>query len=349
MRKLNLLVLLLATSMIAGCANSDSRQTIRLQNSANQEVTNSDVNINETSLGEGETLFSQDIPALTENSTSDKVSEKATEAPTEPVKVIDTSKYAGISHPKPMLDNKIYSLDALDRTFYGTGNGPAADEYGRPYSALDCMKRFAKYQAYYVRDDVTDKVIYLTFDEGYEYGCTESILNTLKEKGVKAVFFVTLPYVKGDPQLVQRMIDEGHIVGNHSVSHQSFPSLSVETQISEITGVHEYMLENFDYDMWMFRYPKGEYDERSLAVLNNLGYASIFWSFAYKDYDVNNQPDINESYERLMSKLHSGAIYLLHAESTTNTSILGHFIDSAREQGYRFELLDVVQENSDRE
>jgi delta-lactam-biosynthetic de-N-acetylase len=291
----------------------------------------------------------------TEQIQEEQTQEKQTQAdtqtvlPQQPVKLIDTGKYVGISHPSPVLDNIIYDVDELDSTFFSTGNGPAADEYSRPYSALDKMKEFAKYQAYFVRDDVTEKVVYLTFDEGYEYGCTESILDTLKEKDVKAVFFVTLPYVKSEPQLVERMIAEGHIVGNHSVSHLSFPSLDTDTQIAEITELHEYMLDNFDYDMWLFRYPKGEYNEKSLAIVNNLGYASVFWSFAYLDYDVNNQPDINEAYEKLVNKLHSGAIYLLHAESCTNASILGDFIDTARRQGYTFERFDIVQENSYRE
>lgn len=271
--------------------------------------------------------------------------EITTEAPTEPP--IDTSKYIGINHPKPVLDNIIYDdLSILDRTKFGTGNGPAADEYGRPYSALNNMTNFAKYQAYYVRDDITEKKIFLTMDEGYEYGCTERILDVLKEKDVKVTFFVTLPYAQSRPDLVQRMIDEGHVLGNHSVSHQSFPSLGVETQKQEIIGVHEYILENFGYDMYLFRYPMGEYNEQSLAIVNNLGYASIFWSFAYKDYDVKNQPDENEAFEKVMSKLHSGAIYLLHAESTTNTNILGRFIDAARAEGYTFELFEPVQENS---
>ncbi|MGN0161650.1 MAG: polysaccharide deacetylase family protein [Lachnospiraceae bacterium] len=268
---------------------------------------------------------------------------------TETAPAIDASKYVGIHHPNPWMDNRIIdNVEELETARLANGNGPAADEYGRPYSALENMEQFAGYQAYFVRDDVTDKILYLTFDAGYEYGCTEQILDTLQEKNVKAVFFVTLPYVESEPLLVQRMIDEGHIVGNHSVSHSSFPSLSVHTQREEVVGLHEYVLENFRYDMWLFRYPKGEYNEQSLAVLNNLGYATVFWSFAYKDYDVNHQPDEEEALEKLLGKMHSGGIYLLHVQSVTNAHILGDFIDEARKQGYEFEQFDVLQENSNR-
>ena len=180
--------------------------------------------------------------------------------------------------------------------------------------------------------------IYLTFDEGYEYGQTESILNTLKEKGVSATFFVTEPYAKENPDLVRRMIDEGHVLGNHSVTHPSagMPSLSLDKQENEVTENHAYIKENFGYDMYLFRYPTGRFSEQSLALLNNCNYKSIFWSFAYLDYDVNNQPDRVSSLQKMKDKLHPGAIYLLHAESETNAAVLGDFIDAVRAAGYGF-------------
>ena len=104
--------------------------------------------------------------------------------------------------------------------------------------------------------------------------------------------------------------------------------------------MHNYIKDNFDgYEMHLFRYPAGIFTEQSLAIVNNCGYRSVFWSFAYMDYDVNNQPDPTEALNKVVSKLHPGAIYLLHAESETNTQILGQFIDEARAQGYRFEML----------
>ena len=158
---------------------------------------------------------------------------------------------------------------------------------------------------------------------------------------MQAVFFVTEPYAKSEPELVQRMIDEGHVVGNHSVTHPSagIPSLSMEEQQEEIMGNHQYIKDNFGYEMDVFRYPAGKFSEQSLAIVNNCGYKSIFWSFAYMDYDVENQPDEAESLEKMTERLHPGAVYLLHAESKTNAAVLGDFIDAAREQGYTFKVI----------
>ena len=145
-------------------------------------------------------------------------------------------------------------------------------------------------------------------------------------------------YLSMDPDLVRRMIDEGHVLGNHSVTHPSagMPSLSLDKQENEVTENHAYIKENFGYDMYLFRYPTGRFSEQSLALLNNCNYKSIFWSFAYLDYDVNNQPDHASSLQKMKDKLHPGAIYLLHAESETNAAVLGDFIDAVRAAGYGF-------------
>ena len=114
------------------------------------------------------------------------------------------------------------------------------------------------------------------------------------------------------------------------------PSLSLDKQENEVTENHAYIKENFGYDMYLFRYPTGRFSEQSLALLNNCNYKSIFWSFAYLDYDVNNQPDHASSLQKMKDKLHPGAIYLLHAESETNAAELGDFIDAVRAAGYGF-------------
>lgn len=241
----------------------------------------------------------------------------------------------GIRLSYPAIDNvSTLSSETLD-----WGQGGDADEYNRPTGCLSYQEKFKDYTADFIIP-TTEKKIYLTLDEGYEYGCTPSILDTLKEKGVKAVFFVTKPYAEQDPELVQRIIDDGHILGNHSVTHPAagLSSQSVEEQQQEIMGLHDYIKEKYDYDMFLFRYPSGKFSEQSLAIMNNCGYRAVFWSFAYLDYDVNNQPDEQESLQKLMDKLHPGAIYLLHAESWTNTNILGDFIDQARAAGYEFAL-----------
>lgn len=237
------------------------------------------------------------------------------------------------------------SLDGLSTETKGWGPGGNVDENNVPVGCTMYQKKYGDLSADFVRTD--SESVFLTFDEGYEYpeansptGNTSKILDTLKEKNVKAVFFVTLPYLKSNPDLVKRMIDEGHVVGNHSVTHPSngLPSLAtVEDQQNEVLGVHDYMLENYNYTMNLFRYPTGAFSEQSLAILHNLGYRSVFWSFAYKDWITDAQPDETEALNHMVEKLHPGAIYLLHAVSTTNVDVLGDFIDSIKAAGYEIE------------
>ncbi|EOT21680.1 delta-lactam-biosynthetic de-N-acetylase [Eubacterium sp. 14-2] len=239
-----------------------------------------------------------------------------------------------------VLQNTQLDLNGLDTACLDWGQGGDKDQWNRPAGCMQYQEKYGKCNAHFIVDEPEKKVIYLTIDEGYEYGCSPRILDTLKEKNVHAVFFVTKSFASQNPDLVQRMIDEGHEVGNHSVTHPAagLPSQTIEQQTEEVTGNHSYIKEQFDYDMHLFRYPAGKFSEQSAALLNNLNYKSIFWSFAYLDYDVNNQPDPGESLQKLMDCLHPGAIYLLHAESETNTQILGDFIDQTRAQGYEFKL-----------
>lgn len=264
--------------------------------------------------------------------------EKGAEPGTE---TIDSTESDSVSPTSHTLNNTpIENVASLDNTIQNWGQGSNVDEENRPVGSVSYQEKYGKYNAFFIGEG--DHTIYLTFDEGYECGYTPSILDTLKEKGVKAVFFITEPYAKDEPELVQRMIDEGHMVGNHSVTHPAngLPSQTIEQQQFEIMDNHNYVKEHFNYEMHLFRYPAGKFSEQSLAVMNNCNYKSVFWSFAYLDYDVNNQPDQAESLTKLLDKMHSGAIYLLHAESATNTAILGSFIDQARAQGYEFGLFD---------
>ncbi len=250
---------------------------------------------------------------------------------------ISSSNTGRVENFTPIENVASLSSNAMD-----WGQGSNMDEKNRPQGAVSAQAQYGSYEAYFIDDKMEDKIIYLTFDEGYEYGCSPSILNTLKEKDVKAVFFVTEPYAKDQPDLVRRMIDEGHALGNHSVTHPSkgLPSLSLEKQENEVMENHRYIKDNFGYDMHLFRYPAGKFSEQSLAIVHNCGYKSLFWSFAYLDYDVNNQPEKAASLQKMLDKLHPGAIYLLHAESETNTAVLGEFIDKARAAGYEFAVFD---------
>ncbi len=199
-----------------------------------------------------------------------------------------------------------------------------------------------KYDAYYV-GDTSEKVVYLTFDEGYENGYTGEILDILKEKNVQAAFFLTESYIERNIPLVTRMIEEGHTPGNHSVTHPSLPTLSDDEVRSEILDNERYFKETTGYDIApFFRPPNGEYSERTLAITQSLGYKTIFWSFAHRDWLVDDQPPVDETYQMVMDGLHNGEIILLHAVSESNTKALPDIIDSIRAQGYRFATLDEL-------
>ena len=190
----------------------------------------------------------------------------------------------------------------------------------------------------------TDKYIYLTFDEGYEAGYTSQILNTLKENDVKATFFITAHYLNTQPELVKQMIDEEHIVGNHTVNHPNLHKLTEPQKMAdELGGLNTEFFRKYGKNMEYMRPPEGEYSERLLAVANELGYKTVLWSFAYKDWDVNSQKGAEYAFEQVTPYLHDGAILLLHAVSKDNAESLGNIIDYAKEQGYQFESLDELE------
>jgi len=197
-----------------------------------------------------------------------------------------------------------------------------------------------QFNGYYL-GDLSERAVYLTFDNGYENGFTPIILDILKEKGVHAAFFVTKPYIQQAPELCIRMIEEGHIVGNHTVRHRNSSSLTDEEFIFELEETARFFKEVTGYDMHpYFRPPGGEYSARILSLANELGYKTIFWSLAYLDYDVNNQPGRQAAFDRVTSTIHNGCIILLHAISQSNTEALGDIIDYIREQGFEFKPLD---------
>ncbi len=185
-----------------------------------------------------------------------------------------------------------------------------------------------------------DKYIYLTFDEGYEAGYTSKILETLKQNEVKATFFITAHYLNTQPELVKQMIDEGHIVGNHTVNHKSMPTLTEEQINTEVMDMHKAIYQKFQYEMKYIRPPMGEYSEKTLAVTNSLGYKTVMWSFAYEDWNENKQPDETKAKQKILDNVHNGEIMLLHGNSKTNTNILGDIIKEIKNMGYEFKSLD---------
>lgn len=225
-------------------------------------------------------------------------------------------------------------ISSLDSSAVGYGQGRSCNENNCPYGALDFNSAYGEYNALAVTDN--DKQICLSFDQGYENGYTDDILDTLKEKNVKAVFFLTGDYAMREQELVRRMISEGHTIGNHGMKHASLPSLSYDDAVEEISSLHDYVKETYGYEMTLFRPPCGEYSEQALAIADHLGYKTMLWSFAYCDWDVNAQPDRTEALNRTTEAAHSGAIYLLHSVSETNCMILPELIDNLKAEGYEF-------------
>ena len=185
--------------------------------------------------------------------------------------------------------------------------------------------------------------IYLTFDLGYEAGYTQKILEVLKQNDVKAAFFITAHYLNTQPDLVKSMINEGHIVGNHTVNHKSMPSCNLETIKNEVMNLHTAVYEKFGYEMKYIRPPKGEYSERSLAYCNSLNYQTVMWSFAYDDWDETKQGREEYGKKKILDNLHNGESMLLHATSKDNSNILDEIIKDIKRQGYEFKKLDEFE------
>lgn len=214
----------------------------------------------------------------------------------------------------------------------GYGQGKARDAENRPTGALEFEAQFGQYDAYALTPDASR--IILTFDQGYENGFTPKILDTLRDKQVTAMFFVTGDYAKREPELMRRMIAEGHIIGNHGMTHAKLPSLNSAARREEISALHDYVLSQYGYEMQYLRPPCGEYDAASLKDVQEMGYRTVFWSFAYVDWNPEDQPDPNAALAAMTDAAHGGAIYLLHAVSATNAQVLGDLIDALRQKGY---------------
>lgn len=235
------------------------------------------------------------------------------------------------------------ALSQLDNTSmdYGFAKDDR-DELNRP-NGIYYYDRFYKDHGGVTHIDTTEDLIFLTMDEGYEAGHTNDILDTLKEKNVKSVFFITKQFYDEHPELIQRMIDEGHIIGNHSCAHKAggMPQLGAQAQYEDYKWLNDAVYEKFGYQMKLFRFPEGVSSPQSCELLNQMGYKSVFWSFAYRDFVLDDQMDPADALDQCLDQLHPGAIYLLHAVSATNTEILGEFIDSARAGGYEFGVFPV--------
>ncbi len=197
------------------------------------------------------------------------------------------------------------------------------------------------YNGVYLGDTKT-KSLYLTFDEGYENGYTAKILDVLKKHSVPACFFVTGPYLEKETDLIIRMVDEGHDVGNHTVNHPSMPTLSEDEIEYELLELDRVFYETTGKSMKFMRPPMGEHSEKSMYLSNTLGYKTVFWSIAYEDWNVDKQPSLDFVFSSVINNLHSGAIILMHAVSSANADALESIIIEAKKQGYTFKSLTTL-------
>ena len=246
------------------------------------------------------------------------------------MKIILPAAASLIAAAVPLNAMAVYAADTRK---IGYGQGTEVDGDNRPLGAAQFNSSYSGLDAFALSDE-KDRII-LTFDQGYENGYTSKILDTLKEKGVHAVFFLTGDYAKKEPELVKRMIAEGHVLGNHGMTHASLPELSEDKAKEEIMSLHEYVRNNYGYEMQYFRCPCGEYSEAALETVKSCGYKTVFWSYAYVDWKTDSQPDPSEALEKLVRSAHSGEILLLHSVSSTNAQILGDVIDRLRAEGFR--------------
>ncbi len=168
----------------------------------------------------------------------------------------------------------------------------------------------------------------------------DKILDTLKKCDVKATFFITSHYLNTASEKVERMISDGHIIGNHTVNHKSLPSITNEEIEKEIMKLHQAVYEKYKYEMKYIRPPKGEFNSRTLKKCEELGYKTVMWSFAYCDWDEKKQPQIEEAEKMITNNFHPGEIMLLHSNSKTNSEVLEKIIKEAQKQGYEFKTLD---------
>jgi len=196
----------------------------------------------------------------------------------------------------------------------------------------------ARYDAAYV-GDTTKKVLYLTFDAGYENGSTAKILDILKKHDVKAAFFLVGNYIEKNADLVRRMVDEGHMVANHTMHHPDMSKLSDPAAFAkELTDLETLFQQTTGQTMpKYYRPPQGLYSQENLQMAKDLGYKTVFWSLAYADWDNSAQPTKEQAFSKLLPRTHDGAVVLLHSTSATNAEILDELLTKWKDMGYSFE------------
>jgi len=237
------------------------------------------------------------------------------------------------------LDRIASSYDATPQGFGANGGG--ADDKNRNQNALNLEKNLAEFKPLIFGDKDSNK-IYLSFSCGWENAPnTSTILDTLADAGVKAVFYINHEYASRNSDLVRRMINEGHEIGNHGYSHpdNGMPSLSITEQMNDAIRMQSYMYDNFGYTMKKYNFSSSAWSHQSVALMTSMGYRVCFYSFNYADYDTNNPLPPSDVLTKLTDALAPGCIYYLHPVSTGNTGALADFIETARNRGYEFGIL----------
>ena len=221
--------------------------------------------------------------------------------------------------------------------------GLSFQEEGQPPVANATAEELAGYNAFYA-DDTDEKVMYITFDAGYENGYTEKILDVLKKHQVKAAFFLVGNYIETSPELVKRMVEEGHLVGNHTYTHPDMSSIStIGSFEKELKQLEEKYREVTGKEMKKYyRPPQGKYSESNLKMASDMGYKTVFWSLAYVDWYESDQPTKEEAFEKLIPRAHPGAIVLLHSTSRTNSEILDELLTRWEDMGYEFRSVEEL-------
>lgn len=223
--------------------------------------------------------------------------------------------------------------------------GLSFQQDGEPPVANASFEELKKYNAYYA-EDTSEKKLYLTFDAGFENGNTPAILDALKKHDVKATFFVVGTYIKDNPDLIKRIHEEGHLIGNHTYHHPDMSQIATKESFhKELKDVETEYKNVVGEEMTKFyRPPQGKFNETNLQMAKDLGYHTFFWSLAYVDWYENDQPSKEEAFQKLLGRIHPGAIVLLHSTSQTNADILDELLTKWEEMGYKFASLETLIE-----
>lgn len=248
--------------------------------------------------------------------------------------LILTAVAAALALAVGQFASEVITTGSWGLSFHSSGSAP---------SGPTSREKLSEYDAVYVGNS-EEPVLYLTFDAGYENGCTEKILDTLKKYDVKAAFFLVGNYLQKNADLVRRMVDEGHIVGNHTMNHPDMSAITdKEAFQKELTGLEELFTQITGKELPKFyRPPQGIYSEENLKMAQEMGYKTVFWSLAYKDWDNNKQPTTEYALGKLIPRSHNGAVILLHSTSQTNAEVLDELLTQWKAKGYRFETIDKL-------